>query len=224
MTSKCKIIKYKLNANIFFQIYFCSTFSVHIQKVKINWKSCRLFERRHSKNTIWCESTKPKYINYYLFSIFNHYKLRICNQCYSCLEPIIWIIDNIISSNKFWNMFIDLISRNSFIFFVYFFNSRHILSIVCVLAPCLGFIKFFEWSTVKCLNSLHESRQSYPFQQSETIVVPGRMWFVISSFNVLNVLSGTTRQKTDDLLYMQNRFCFQYPQCSIHRGLSNRHY
>ena len=28
MTSKCKIIKYKLNANIFFQIYFCSTFSV----------------------------------------------------------------------------------------------------------------------------------------------------------------------------------------------------
>ena len=58
MTSKCKIIKYKLNANIFFQIYFCSTFSVRIQKVKINWKGRRLFERRHSKNTIWCESTK----------------------------------------------------------------------------------------------------------------------------------------------------------------------
>ena len=57
MTSKCKIIKYKLNANIFFQIYFCSTFSVRIQKVKINWKGRRLFERRHSKNTIWCEST-----------------------------------------------------------------------------------------------------------------------------------------------------------------------
>ena len=57
MTSKCKIIKYKLNANIFFQIYFCSTFSVHIQKVKINWKGLWLFERRHSKNTIWCEST-----------------------------------------------------------------------------------------------------------------------------------------------------------------------
>ena len=57
MTSKCKIIKYKLNANIFFQIYFYSTFSVHIQKVKINRKSYRLFERRHSKNTIWCEST-----------------------------------------------------------------------------------------------------------------------------------------------------------------------
>ena len=53
MTSKCKIIKYKLNANIFFQIYFCSTFSVRIQKVKINWKGRRLFERRHSKNTIW---------------------------------------------------------------------------------------------------------------------------------------------------------------------------
>ena len=58
MTSKCKIIKYKLNANIFFQIYFCSTFSVRIQKVKINWKGRRLFERRHSKNTIWCESTR----------------------------------------------------------------------------------------------------------------------------------------------------------------------
>ena len=58
MTSKCKIIKYKLNANIFFQIYFCSTFSVRIQKVKINWKGRRLFERRHSKNTIWCESTQ----------------------------------------------------------------------------------------------------------------------------------------------------------------------
>ena len=57
MTSKCKINKYKLNANIFFQIYFCSTFSVRIQKVKINWKGRRLFERRHSKNTIWCEST-----------------------------------------------------------------------------------------------------------------------------------------------------------------------
>ena len=57
MTSKCKIIKYKLNANIFFQIYFCSTFSVRIQKVKINWKGLWLFERRHSKNTIWCEST-----------------------------------------------------------------------------------------------------------------------------------------------------------------------
>ena len=61
MTSKCKIIKYKLNANIFFQIYFCSTFSVRIQKVKINWKGRRLFERRHSKNTIWCESTVFSY-------------------------------------------------------------------------------------------------------------------------------------------------------------------
>ena len=36
MTSKCKIIKYKLNANIFLQIDFCPTFSVHIQKVEIN--------------------------------------------------------------------------------------------------------------------------------------------------------------------------------------------
>ena len=62
MTSKCKIIKYKLNANIFFQIYFCSTFSVRIQKVKINWKGRRLFERRHSKNTIWCESTINSFV------------------------------------------------------------------------------------------------------------------------------------------------------------------
>ena len=64
MTSKCKIIKYKLNANIFFQIYFCSTFSVRIQKVKINWKGRRLFERRHSKNTIWCESTYNSLTNH----------------------------------------------------------------------------------------------------------------------------------------------------------------
>ena len=77
MTSKCKIIKYKLNANIFFQIYFCSTFSVRIQKVKINWKGRRLFERRHSKNTIWCESTfyliKICFIHMYLCISFNNF-------------------------------------------------------------------------------------------------------------------------------------------------------
>ena len=94
MTSKCKIIKYKLNANIFFQIYFCSTFSVRIQKVKINWKGRRLFERRHSKNTIWCESTK----NFGVWNIIRR-SLIIWNTHCVCVLPFLTS-----SLNELYNM------------------------------------------------------------------------------------------------------------------------
>ena len=104
MTSKCKIIKYKLNANIFFQIYFCSTFSVRIQKVKINWKGRRLFERRHSKNTIWCESTINNF-NHFIFNINKLFHFQVWFKTAICYKYYIFFWINITIIIKFLTLY-----------------------------------------------------------------------------------------------------------------------
>ena len=73
-------------------------------------------------------------------------------------------------------------------------TSRHNRSIFCVCAPVSGSTKFWEWFTRWCTKP-SKDRQSYARQQSDIILVPGRIHFLIRERRVAESRDGTGTRK-----------------------------
>ena len=119
-----------------------------------------------------------------------------------------------LSENRIWNSIVNL---QLFLFNKYF----HLIgNSIYVLKPEGENIVFFDSFKIMF-------RFKLCIWKSSLILENRRMTLTLKSFKFkgfINVIKRINCLTNKNSVNMQNRFCFQYRQCSIHSELSNCHY